>query len=155
MLTIKISTNFYLKGNQIWSYLTHVGNLEGDKIISFGKFSRTTTKQVYALARTLDLPIETQHKTTYFNKFEMGCGDFKNCYPYALSDRASSEVVKAMKGKKSIFLALLSIDPKSLKKKDQDEIIHYLSSQGKDINLEEWAKFSKSYATFENIKPFI
>lgn len=70
-INLKISPNLFIKGDRILSYNTHVANVHFDpslspsshnKIVAFGKYSRTTGKHIGKIARLLRVPIEFKSK---------------------------------------------------------------------------------------------
>ena len=66
-LNLKLSPNLHIAGDRIISYDTHVATIHFDpslspsiknKIVAFGKYSRTTGKHVARVATLLGVPIE-------------------------------------------------------------------------------------------------
>jgi hypothetical protein len=63
----RIGHNIFRDGDKIFSFLTHVATIEGDKLIEHGKYSRTTTKHVRKVAQMygLQLVSNDQHVTDF------------------------------------------------------------------------------------------
>lgn len=93
-LVLSPRQNFHIKGNKIISYETCVGKIENNQIVSFGKFSRTTTKQLYSLMTLTGLPIKEEKKDVGFWKYEMGITPFK--YKDSLSKDLSEFIIKSV-----------------------------------------------------------
>ena len=53
----KYQQNLMIKGNQVWSYTTHVATISNDKLYQLGRFSQTTQKHINYVADVLDLSI--------------------------------------------------------------------------------------------------
>ncbi len=53
----KYKQNLLIKGNQVWSYTTHVATISNDKLYQLGRFSQTTQKHINYVAEVLDLSI--------------------------------------------------------------------------------------------------
>jgi len=53
----KYQQNLIIKGNQVWSYATHVATISNDKLYQLGRFSQTTQKHINYVADVLDLHI--------------------------------------------------------------------------------------------------
>tara|TARA_R110001599_G_scaffold11116_6_gene53396 strand:+ start:564 stop:746 length:183 start_codon:yes stop_codon:yes gene_type:complete len=51
----KYKQNLTIKGNQVWSYTTHVATIAGDKLYQLGYWSQTTQKHINYVAKELDL----------------------------------------------------------------------------------------------------
>jgi len=49
--------NLAVIGNKVWSYTTCVATIEGDKLLSHGYYSKTTTKHINYVAEQLNLKI--------------------------------------------------------------------------------------------------
>lgn len=69
----KIGHNIFLDGNKVYSFLTHVATIEGNKLIEHGKYSQTTTKHVRKVASMYSLElIPSTEKKTDFDMLPMG-----------------------------------------------------------------------------------
>jgi|TARA_R110000803_G_C11726887_1_gene289054 hypothetical protein len=51
----KYKENLSVRGNQVWSYTTHVATIEGNDLIQLGYWSQTTQKHINYVADQLDL----------------------------------------------------------------------------------------------------
>ena len=68
-----IGHNIFRDENKIYSYLTHVATIDGDKLIEHGKYSRTTSKHVKKVASMFNLTIvENKTKIEDFDWLPMG-----------------------------------------------------------------------------------
>ena len=59
-ITLRVKPNLHIEGDSIISYETEVARIHPDGIEVFGKYSRTTSKQITLLAEMLGLPIKSQ-----------------------------------------------------------------------------------------------
>jgi hypothetical protein len=102
MLILKIQDNLHVteKGD-IWSYYTHVGKIEKNKIKEFGGYSRTTTRHMGRIHRLTGLSlcysISRFKKGTGFYKLAMGVDPVspfpkENC----LSEKTSKILIKGI-----------------------------------------------------------
>ena len=53
----KYKQNLTIKGNQVWSYATHVATIADDKLYQLGYWSQTTQKHINYVAKELDLDL--------------------------------------------------------------------------------------------------
>ena len=53
----KYKQNLTIKGNQVWSYTTHVATIEKDKLYQLGKWSSIRQKHIDYVAKELDLDL--------------------------------------------------------------------------------------------------
>ena len=51
----KYKQNLSIRGNQVWSYTTHVATIAGGQLIQLGYWSMTTQKHINYVAKELDL----------------------------------------------------------------------------------------------------
>ena len=51
----KYKQNLSIRGNQVWSYNTHVATIENNDLLQLGYWSQTTQKHINYVANTLDL----------------------------------------------------------------------------------------------------
>jgi hypothetical protein len=51
----KYKQNLSIRGNQVWSYTTHVATIADDKLYQLGYWSMTTQKHINYVANQLDL----------------------------------------------------------------------------------------------------
>jgi|TARA_X000001382_G_scaffold90021_1_gene64571 hypothetical protein len=49
--------NLTIRGNEVWSYNTHVAMIAGDKLLQLGYWSMTTQKHINYVADQLDLDL--------------------------------------------------------------------------------------------------
>ena len=49
--------NLAVIGNKVWSYTTNVATIKGDKLLSHGYYSQTTTRHINYVAEQLNLKI--------------------------------------------------------------------------------------------------
>jgi len=49
--------NLSIRGNEVWSYNTHVAMIAGDKLLQLGYWSMTTQKHINYVADQLDLDL--------------------------------------------------------------------------------------------------
>ena len=69
----RIGHNIFRDENKIYSFLTHVATIDGDKLIEHGKYSRTTSKHVKKVASMFNLTIvENKTKIEDFDLLPMG-----------------------------------------------------------------------------------
>ena len=69
----KIGHNIFKEGNNIYSFLTHVATIEGDKLIVHGKYSKTTSRHVNKVASMYELEmVKSNKKVTDFDMLPMG-----------------------------------------------------------------------------------
>ena len=69
----RIGHNIFIDENKIYSFLTHVATIEGDKLIEHGKYSQTTTKHVRKVAQMYGLQlVSSDNKVTDFHMLPMG-----------------------------------------------------------------------------------
>tara|TARA_R110000796_G_scaffold90590_1_gene194466 strand:- start:139 stop:321 length:183 start_codon:yes stop_codon:yes gene_type:complete len=53
----KYTENLSRKGDNIWSYTTHVATIKGTKLIQLGYWSQTTQKHINYVASELELTL--------------------------------------------------------------------------------------------------
>ena len=53
----KYKQNLSIRGNQVWSYTTHVATISGSKLMQLGYWSMTTQKHINYVAEQLDLTL--------------------------------------------------------------------------------------------------
>ena len=53
----KYKENLSIRGNQVWSYTTHVATIADDKLFQLGYWSQTTQKHINYVAEQLDLTL--------------------------------------------------------------------------------------------------
>jgi len=51
----KYKQNLSIKGNQVWSYNTHVATIDNNELLQLGYWSQTTQKHINYVANILDL----------------------------------------------------------------------------------------------------
>ena len=53
----KYNQNLTIRGNQVWSYTTHVATIADNKLLQLGYWSQTTQKHINYVANELDLDL--------------------------------------------------------------------------------------------------
>jgi hypothetical protein len=53
----KYKQNLSIRGNQVWSYTTHVATIADDKLFQLGYWSQTTQNHINYVAEQLDLTL--------------------------------------------------------------------------------------------------
>ena len=53
----KYKQNLSIRGNQVWSYSTHVATIADNKLFQLGYWSQTTQKHINYVANQLDLDL--------------------------------------------------------------------------------------------------
>jgi len=53
----KYKQNLSIRGNQVWSYSTHVATIADNKLFQLGYWSQTTQKHINYVANELDLDL--------------------------------------------------------------------------------------------------
>ena len=53
----KYKQNLSIRGNQVWSYTTHVATIEGNDLMQLGWWSVTTQKHINYVANELNLEL--------------------------------------------------------------------------------------------------
>lgn len=53
----KYKQNLSIRGNQVWSYTTHVATITGNELQQLGYWSMTTQKHINYVAKELDLTL--------------------------------------------------------------------------------------------------
>ena len=54
---VKYKQNLSIRGNQVWSYTTHVATITGKELQQLGYWSQTTQKHINYVANELDLTL--------------------------------------------------------------------------------------------------
>lgn len=121
--TLKIKENLYLEDMKfVISYETVVAEIDGNKIVEYGRFSRTTTKHISFLANKLGYGvISSKQKNHNFYKHEMGV----KCTYDSLTQKTSNLILDKIKEKGDFLLAVLSVE-NDIPKKDRPAIEKYL-----------------------------
>jgi hypothetical protein len=128
-ILLKIKDNLFIEGGHtIISYDTAVAKIEGNKIIEAGKFSRTTTKHISAIAMMLGYQVQSSKTKQEFWKFESGVKVSQGTF--TISPKLSHEIVGSLKGGKTWFQALVLCNP--TKKDDKETLDFYFSKIGYD-----------------------
>jgi hypothetical protein len=68
----KLFNNVHRDGQKIFSYVTHVANIEGENLVLKGKYSLTTSKQMGKVAQLLGLTIISSDERPDFYQFHFG-----------------------------------------------------------------------------------
>ena len=128
-ILLKIKDNLFIEGGHtIISYDTAVAKIEGNKIIEAGKFSRTTTKHISAIATLLGYPVQSNKEKKGFWRFEYGVKT--NQGAFTLSPKLSHEIVGNLKSGMTWLQALVLCNP--TKKDDKETLDFYFSKIGYD-----------------------
>ena len=53
----KYTQNLTIRGNQVWSFATHVATISNDKLYQLGRFSKTTQNHINYVAEIFELSI--------------------------------------------------------------------------------------------------
>jgi hypothetical protein len=98
MLILKIQDNLHVTENgDIWSYYTHVGKIEKDRIKDFVWYSRTTTKHMTSISRLTGLILHyhksKSKKKMEFDKLSVGV---KPVSPFPKEDCLSEKTSKIL-----------------------------------------------------------
>jgi hypothetical protein len=111
----KIKENLYLKENKVISYETVVAEIQGSKLVEYGRYSRSTSKHVSFVASLLKLElVPGKNKMKGFYKHEMGV---KCSYNAAISIKASLQIIERIKEGASYEVAIAMLKS-SISKKD-------------------------------------
>lgn len=134
-LNLKLSPNLHIAGDRILSYDTHVANIHFDsssspsthnKIVAFGKYSRTTGKHIARVATLLGVPIEyiNEDRPAFF-KYMQGvvCNPVDNY----LSPQIASMLLSNFRNQQGFVDALISYHERgqSLKRSDWRILCRY------------------------------
>jgi hypothetical protein len=142
---LKIKDNLWIKGNKIISYETVVGKIENDRILEYGKYSRTTTKHIYAVSRIMGLPVVFKPTNQSFWKFEAGV-KCSSPSPRVFSKNASEAILKSMKEGEDLIMTFAAM--KSIGKKDMDLLKKYMEDNEIPFNVFELAKKFHKFKNF-------
>jgi len=130
-LNLELSPNLHIIGEKIISYETHVASIKKNCIESFGKFSRTTSKQIGSVASIIGLPIHHAYKDVPFYKYEQGV-------------RCNGVVDEALSRDISLMI---------LRAKDKDEFLGFLIrhlQNGKSIKRSDWRMLCQEWGLPED-----
>lgn len=121
--TLKIKENLYLQDMKfIISYETVVAEIDGNKIVEYGRFSRTTSKHISHVSSLLGFGvISSNQKNRNFYKHDMGV----KCVHDSLSQKTSNLILDMVKEKGDFLIAILSIE-NEIPKKDRPAIEKYI-----------------------------
>ena len=120
----ELCPNVHILGNKVISYQTHVGTIEGDKLLVFGKFSRSTHKHVHYVARTLELSIQMQSTEPQdFYKHHQGVSPHK--IDGSISPAMSKHLLRCKLQGKPIEEAIMDA-AEHLPRKDWDLLVEHL-----------------------------
>ena len=131
-ITLRVKPNLHIEGNSIISYETEVARIHPDGIEVFGKYSRTTSKQITLLAEMLGLPIKSQSTSRpYFRELMYGANVR---YDNSVCPKSSARILTHLKETQDWDTALVAglIDDEVLAK-DKHLILEHLGKQGKNI----------------------
>ncbi len=127
-ITLKIKENLFIQGGHtIISYDTAVAKIEDRKIVEAGKFSRTTTKHISAIAMLLGYQVQSNKTKQEFWKFQAGV---RVNFVFTLSPKLSHEIVGNLKSGMTWFQALVLCHP--TKKDDRETLEFYFKKIGYD-----------------------
>ena len=132
---VKIKENLFINDKAVFSYDTHVADINGKEIVEVGKFSRTTTRHIGDVASFIGGTVKQQIKLqkVYFFKYEAGV----KCLPSnTLSNKTSQEMSLYLKGGKTYLQALCMVREEKIKSLDKFIIDIYLKSFGNDEGVQ-------------------
>lgn len=132
---VKIKENLFINDKAVFSYDTHVADINGKEIVEVGKFSRTTTRHIGDVARFIGGTVKQQIKLqkVYFFKYEMGV----KCLPSnTLSNKTSQEMSLYLQGGKTYLQALCMVREGKIKKEDKEIIDRYMKAFGNDEGVQ-------------------
>jgi len=123
---LTIGANLFLRGNEVISYETVVGEIKDNVLVEHAKFSRTTSKHICKVATILGIRVDAaKEKDRDFYKHEYGV---KFNHNNQLSSRFSHAIIEMMRKGKTQFEAMVTCSPST--KKDRDILEEYLESVG-------------------------
>ena len=132
---IKIKENLFINDKSVFSYDTHVADINGKEIVEVGKFSRTTTRHIGNVASFIGGHVNNQGKLekVRFFKYEAGV----KCLPSnCLSNKTSQVVSLYLKAGKTYLQALCMVREEKIKSLDKFIIDIYLKSFGNDEGVQ-------------------
>jgi hypothetical protein len=141
-IPLKIKDNLWIKGNTIVSYETEVATIKDDTILEHGKFTRTTTKHICAIASMFSLKIKTDPNSAgvRFWKFEQGVR-CDSPTTKTLSQRISNEAAQHFVACGRDLIAALSV-VSQIGKKDLELIKSYHDKNGIPWRVFELQRFA-------------
>lgn len=71
-ITLRINDNLHIVGNRVISYETEVALIKEDAIYAYGRYSRTTGKQLGNLSRLVGRNLIVPNSRAEFDKYEQG-----------------------------------------------------------------------------------
>ena len=71
-ITLRINDNLHIVGNRVISYETEVALIKEDAIYAYGRYSRTTGKQLGNLSRLVSRKLIVPNNRAEFDKYEQG-----------------------------------------------------------------------------------
>jgi hypothetical protein len=71
-ITLRINDNLHIVGNRVISYETEVALIKEDAIYAYGRYSRTTGKQLGTLSRQVSRKLIVPNNKAEFDKYEQG-----------------------------------------------------------------------------------
>ena len=71
-ITLRINDNLHIVGNRVISYDTEVALIKEDAIYAYGRYSRTTGKQLGKLAILIGRKVIVPNNRAEFDKYEQG-----------------------------------------------------------------------------------
>jgi hypothetical protein len=133
---LQIAQNLFLVGNRVISYETHVATVEfypkelgrRPKLVSLGKWSRTTGKHIQRVRQLLDATFIESKERHAFYQFELGA---KCQIPGSISPAGSAPVFEAMRSGNPLDVALAMAAP-SMSKRDLT-ILHSMAQDLPDL----------------------
>lgn len=145
-LNLKLSPNLHIAGDRIISYDTHVATIHFDpdlspsihnRIVAFGKYSRTTGKHIVRVATLLNVPIDYEkNEKQSFLKYMQGVV----CNP--VEDYLSPEISRML------------LDNFRDQEGFVDDLIHY-HEQGQTLKRSDWRILCRYWGIPEDSpKPF-
>lgn len=94
-ITLRINDNLHIVGNRVISYETEVALIKEDSIHAYGRYSRTTGKQLGNLSRLVGRKLIVPNSRAEFDKYEQGwVPDLR--IPDAISPESSRKILAWM-----------------------------------------------------------
>lgn len=115
MVELEFDKRLQFSLGKIFSYSTEVAHIRDGKIIAKGKYSRTTSKQLYHISHLIGFPVtllSKENKMGYWDWHEYGVNI---SHPQSFSSGTSIQILKLVGKNGSLLNTLISIEP-SLKR---------------------------------------
>lgn len=94
-IILRINDNLHIVGNRVISYDTEVALIKEDAIYAYGRYSRTTGKQLSRVSTAIGKPLIVPNHKAEFDRYEMGwVPDLR--IPDAVSPESSRKILAWM-----------------------------------------------------------